>query len=101
MSVAREHMKRRRLLTALLAALALAIFAPRPGQNATSAEKELPKEITNSVGIKLKLIPAGRFMMGSPEKEPGHLDREGPRSRSRSGPASPWVRSTVAESSCP
>jgi len=30
---------------------------------------ELPKELANSIGMKLKLIPAGEFMMGSPESE--------------------------------
>ena len=28
-----------------------------------------PKEITNSIGMKLVLIPKGTFMMGSPESE--------------------------------
>ncbi len=28
-----------------------------------------PKEITNTIGMKLKLIPAGEFLMGSPESE--------------------------------
>ena len=28
-----------------------------------------PKEITNSIGMKLALIPAGKFMMGSPKDE--------------------------------
>ena len=28
-----------------------------------------PKEITNSIGMKLVLIPAGKFMMGSPKDE--------------------------------
>ena len=27
---------------------------------------------TNSIGMKLVLVPAGRFMMGSPDGEPGH-----------------------------
>jgi len=31
----------------------------------------LAKEITNSIGMKLVLIPAGEFMMGSPEGEEG------------------------------
>jgi formylglycine-generating enzyme required for sulfatase activity len=30
-----------------------------------------PVEATNSVGMKLRLIPAGEFMMGSPEDEEG------------------------------
>ena len=33
--------------------------------HAVSAEP--PKEITNSIGMKFKLIPAGEFMMGSSE----------------------------------
>jgi len=32
-----------------------------------SSAAEQPKEITNSIGMKLVLIPAGEFMMGSPE----------------------------------
>ena len=31
----------------------------------------VPVEITNSIGMKLKLIPAGEFMMGSPESGDG------------------------------
>ncbi|MFZ4081505.1 MAG: formylglycine-generating enzyme family protein [Pirellula sp.] len=32
---------------------------------------QAPKEITNSIGMKLVLIPKGTFMMGSPESEEG------------------------------
>jgi formylglycine-generating enzyme required for sulfatase activity len=32
---------------------------------------QAPKEITNSIGMKLVLIPKGTFMMGSPETEEG------------------------------
>ncbi len=32
--------------------------------------------VTNSIGMKLKLIPAGEFVMGSPETEPGREDEE-------------------------
>ncbi len=38
----------------------------------------LVKEITNSIGMKLRLIPAGTFTMGSPEDEKGRQDEEGP-----------------------
>ena len=31
---------------------------------------------TNSIGMKLKLIPAGEFLMGSPESEPGRRNNE-------------------------
>jgi formylglycine-generating enzyme required for sulfatase activity len=34
------------------------------------ASAELPKEVTNSIGMKLKLIPTGKFKMGSPAGEP-------------------------------
>ena len=32
---------------------------------------QTPKEITNSIGMKLVLIPKGTFMMGAPESEEG------------------------------
>ena len=35
-----------------------------------------PKEITNSIGMKLVLIPKGIFMMGSPESEKGRVGNE-------------------------
>ena len=35
-----------------------------------------PKEITNSIGMKLVLIPKGTFMMGSPESEEGRVGNE-------------------------
>lgn len=38
-----------------------------------------PKEFTNSVGMKFRLIPAGKFMMGSPNDEPKRQAHEGPR----------------------
>lgn len=43
-------------------------FVPMP-----KPTRALPKEVTNSLGMKLVLVPAGRFVMGSPatEKERG------------------------------
>src|SRR5262249_33379529 len=38
---------------------------------------------TNSIGMKLALIPPGAFQMGSPEDEPWRDKREGPRRRVR------------------
>ncbi len=35
------------------------------------ALSKLPKMVTNSLGMKLALIPPGTFLMGSPENEPG------------------------------
>jgi formylglycine-generating enzyme required for sulfatase activity len=37
-----------------------------------------PESFTNSVGMKLTLIPAGTFVMGSPETEPDRHSDEGP-----------------------
>ena len=39
--------------------------------------------ITNSLGMKLTAIPAGRFVLGSPENEPGRQDKRRPTARSR------------------
>jgi formylglycine-generating enzyme required for sulfatase activity len=43
------------------------------GGKAAAERKVLPKHLENSIGMKLVLIPAGKFLMGSPEGEP---DRE-------------------------
>ena len=37
---------------------------------------QTPKELTNSIGMKLVLIPKGTFMMGSPESEEGRRENE-------------------------
>ena len=39
-------------------------------------ESGLKPEVTNSIGMKFRLIPAGEFMMGSPESEPDRDDDE-------------------------
>jgi len=43
--------------------------AAQVAQKECSQRLGLPVEITNSIGMKLKLIPAGEFMMGSPESD--------------------------------
>jgi formylglycine-generating enzyme required for sulfatase activity len=43
---------------------------------AAHLQAQPPKEITNSVGMKLVLIPKGTFMMGSPESEQGRNEHE-------------------------
>jgi formylglycine-generating enzyme required for sulfatase activity len=40
------------------------------------ARAQAPKEITNSIGMKLVLIPKGTFMMGSPKSEQGRNENE-------------------------
>ena len=39
-------------------------------------QAQSPKEITNSIGMKLVLVPKGTFMMGSPESEEGRQKDE-------------------------
>jgi formylglycine-generating enzyme required for sulfatase activity len=39
-------------------------------------KKKLPRQITNSVGMRLVLIPAGKFVMGSPADEKGRFPNE-------------------------
>jgi formylglycine-generating enzyme required for sulfatase activity len=45
-------------------------------QLGSQVHAQSPKEITNSIGMKLVLIPKGTFMMGSPESEEGHQENE-------------------------
>jgi formylglycine-generating enzyme required for sulfatase activity len=40
--------------------------------------RDLPQQLTNSLGMRLVLISAGRFRMGSPDAEPGRGADEGP-----------------------
>lgn len=48
-------------------------------QPATQPSGELALKVANGVSIKLVLIPAGSFMMGSPPQEKDRSDNEGPR----------------------
>lgn len=41
-------------------------------QQAYAQQTGLPVEVTNHVGMKFRLVPPGKFLMGSPENEPGH-----------------------------
>ena len=56
-------------------------FAPRQGEAEAGPAPNAPemdKLVTNSIGMKLALIPAGKFTMGSPFDEPGRGPDEGP-----------------------
>ena len=55
----------------------------RRHQDAWAEHLGKPREITNSIGMKLVLIPPGEFMMGSPEDEEGRWEDEGPQHRVR------------------
>jgi formylglycine-generating enzyme required for sulfatase activity len=52
--------------------------APKTKPVSPGSEPNVPggMEVTNSVGMKLRLIPAGKFMMGSPRSEPHRYDNE-------------------------
>ena len=45
-------------------------------QQAWAKRLGLPVQVTNSVGMKLSLVPPGQFVMGSPPKEEWHRDDE-------------------------
>ena len=49
------------------------------------------KEITNSIGMKLVRIPAGKFMMGSPAGEEDRDEDEDRSTRWRSRSRSTWA----------
>lgn len=55
----------------------------RTGKSDMVGENGLPAEVTNSIGMKFKLIPAGEFLMGAPPNEPDRVDGEGPQHRVR------------------
>jgi formylglycine-generating enzyme required for sulfatase activity len=50
------------------------LFSPQEKKSAV--QKIAPDEITNSIGMKFRRIPAGRFLMGSPTEEKGRFDDE-------------------------
>ncbi len=50
--------------------------APVPVAPAPERRAEPPREMVNSIGMKFMLIPAGTFVMGSPESEGGRSDEE-------------------------
>ncbi len=60
-----------RLLCALLAAVLCSGCAE-------DERHVLAATLTNSIGMELRLVPAGSFRMGTPQDEPGRLDNEGP-----------------------
>ena len=47
------------------------------------AAEVAPKEIVNSIGMRLVLIPAGEFMMGSPDSDPDAVASQKPQHRVR------------------
>jgi len=52
-------------------------------QRATVDDLGVPVEITNSIGMKLALIPAGEFAMGSPESDDHATESEKPQHKVR------------------
>lgn len=63
-------------------ALSLSLLAGSP-VSAQPATTDSPPEVKNSIGMKLKLIPAGEFLMGSPENEETRSNGEGPQHKVR------------------
>lgn len=58
--------------------------APSVDQDESVPQKaKIPVNLTNALGISLRLIPAGEFMMGSPDREVDRNDNEGPQHRVR------------------
>jgi formylglycine-generating enzyme required for sulfatase activity len=57
-----------RCLLCLVPCLMMAAALPLRGQKA-GKEVKLAKEVTNSIGMQLVLVPPGKFLMGSPKSE--------------------------------
>jgi len=56
---------------------------PPENTSAPAASSESGTEISNSIGMKLVLVPAGEFRMGSPNSEEGRSGYEGPQHKVR------------------
>jgi formylglycine-generating enzyme required for sulfatase activity len=70
------------LLPVLLPVLCLSLLLPLLCRaDKPKGKKALTKAITNSIGMKLVLIPAGDFMMGSPKDAKDRREDEGPQHR--------------------
>jgi len=50
--------------------------SPAEEQSPAAATGGQPKEVVNTIGMKLLLIPAGTFTMGSPASEKDRYDTE-------------------------
>lgn len=61
----------------------VAVLVGMVGLAGLPARAEMPKAVTNSIAMKLVLVPAGQFMMGSPADEAERRDDEGPQHRVR------------------
>ena len=57
--------------------------ATKPSTSSIGGPRPDAKEITNSLGMKLALIPAGEFLMGSPDSDKDADDDEKPQHRVR------------------
>ncbi len=56
---------------------ALTVLTPK-SKHIVRPSRSLPKQITNSIGMKFVLVPAGTFIMGSSPDEAGRSGDEGP-----------------------
>lgn len=65
-----------------LVIVAIAVF-PALARSAEEGPKQSPKVVTNSIGMKLALIPAGEFLMGAPESDPDAEEHEKPQHKVR------------------
>ena len=57
---------------------AMAVWMGASGDTVRAQEKEISVPLSEKVSLKLVLIPAGSFLMGSPEEEKGRAKNEGP-----------------------
>ena len=61
----------------VLAAIVVVILIKVQSPDGNETEVTPPADATNSLGMKLKLIRPGKFLMGSPKHEDGPLRRRG------------------------
>ena len=84
MTISNNRANRRRWVGSLVAVVVCLAMADRPGRSDDAKGERKPGTvITNSIGMELAYIPAGEFLMGSPDSDTRATEDEKPQHRVR------------------
>ena len=72
-----------RALGAMVAGICAAAMLLLHAEPSSQDQKPPPKTVTNSIGMRFAIIPAGEFLMGAPESDKDAEEHEKPQHRIR------------------